>query len=48
MIMIAHYHKKPSSNLEFLVIRFNNATPESSNDPEKISSPKYYDNGGNA
>ena len=34
---------KPSSNLEFLVNQFNNATPENSNDPEKISSSKYYD-----
>ena len=34
---------KPSSNLELLVNQFNNATPESSNDPEKISSSKYYD-----
>ena len=34
---------KPSSNLELLVNQFNNATPENSNDPEKISSPKYYD-----
>ena len=28
---------KPSSNLELLVNQFNNATPENSNDPEKIS-----------
>ena len=34
---------KPSSNLEFLVNQFNNATPENSNDPKKISSSKYYD-----
>ena len=34
---------KPSSNLEFLVNQFNNATPENSNDSEKISSSKYYD-----
>ena len=34
---------KPSSNLELLVHHFNNATPENSNDPEKISSSKYYD-----
>ena len=34
---------KPSSNLELLVNQFNNATPENSNDPEKISSSKYYD-----
>ena len=33
---------KPS-NLELLVNQFNNATPENSNDPEKISSSKYYD-----
>ena len=29
---------KPSSNLELLVNLFNNATPENSNDPEKIAS----------
>ena len=34
---------KPSSNLELLVNQFNNATPENSNDPEKMSSSKYYD-----
>ena len=34
---------KPSSNLELLINQFNNATPENSNDPEKISSSKYYD-----
>ena len=34
---------KPSSNLEFLVNQFNNATPKNSNDPEKMSSSKYYD-----
>ena len=34
---------KPSSNLELLVNQFNNATPEKNNDPEKISSSKYYD-----
>ena len=34
---------KPPSNLELLVNQFNNATPENSNDPEKISSSKYYD-----
>ena len=34
---------KPSSNLELLVNQFSNATPENSNDPEKISSSKYYD-----
>ena len=38
MIMIV----QPSSNLELLVNQFNNATPENSNDPEKISSSKYY------
>ena len=31
---------KPSSNLELLVNQFSNATPENSNDPEKISSSK--------
>ena len=34
---------KPSSNLELLVNQFSNATPENSNDPEQISSCKYYD-----
>ena len=34
---------KPSSNLELLVNQFNNATPENGNDPEKITSFKYYD-----
>ena len=34
---------KPSSNLELLVDQFNNANPENSNDPEKISSTKYFD-----
>ena len=34
---------KPSPNLELLVNQFNNATPENNNDPEKISSSKYYD-----
>ena len=35
---------KPSPNLELLVNQFNNATPEnSSNDPEKIGSSRYYD-----
>ena len=34
---------KPSLNLEILVKQFHNATPENSNDPEKISSSKYYD-----
>ena len=34
---------KPSPNLELLVNQFNNATPENNNDPEKISTSKYYD-----
>ena len=34
---------KLSSNLEFLVNLFNNATPENNDDPEKICSSKYYD-----
>ena len=34
---------KPSSDLELLVNQFNNATPENSNGPEKVSSSKYYD-----
>ena len=34
---------KPSSNLELLVNQFNNATLGNSNDPEKITSSKYYD-----
>ena len=34
---------KPSSNLELLVNQFNIATPENSNDPEKITSSKNYD-----
>ena len=34
---------KPSPSLELLVKQFNNATPENNNDPEKISSSKYYD-----
>ena len=34
---------KPSSNLERLVNQFNNATPENTNDPEKVCSSKYYD-----
>ena len=34
---------KLSSNLELLVNQFNNATPENSNDPEKVCSAKYYD-----
>ena len=33
---------KDSSNLEHLVNQFNNASPENSNDPEKIYSCKYY------
>ena len=33
---------KPSSNLELLVNQFSNTTPENSNDPEKMSSSKYY------
>ena len=32
---------KTSSNLELLVNQFNNASPESTNDPEKISSSNY-------
>ena len=34
---------KLSSNLELLVNQFSNATPENSNDLEKIYSSKYYD-----
>ena len=34
---------KPSSNLELLENQFNNATPENSNDTEKVFSSKYYD-----
>ena len=34
---------KPSPNLELLINQFNNATPENSNDPEKIYTSKYYD-----
>ena len=34
---------KPSSNLELLVSQFNNATPENSNDLEKIVLFKYFD-----
>ena len=34
---------KLSSNLELLVNQFNNATPENSNNPEKVFSSKYYD-----
>ena len=33
---------KPFSNLELLVNQFNSDTSENSNDPEKISSSKYY------
>ena len=33
---------KPTPNLELLVNQFNNATPEN-NEPENISSSKYYD-----
>ena len=33
---------KPKPNLELLASQFNNATPEN-NDPENISSSKYYD-----
>ena len=32
-----------SSTLELLVNQFNNATPENSNNPEKVCSSKYYD-----
>ena len=34
---------KPIPNLEVLVNQFNNATPENNNEPENISSSKYYD-----
>ena len=34
---------KPTPNLELLVNQFNNATPENDNEPENISSSKYYD-----
>ena len=34
---------KSSSNLESLQNQFDNATPEKGNDPENISSSKYYD-----
>ena len=34
---------KTSSNLELLVNQFNNATPENSNDPEKVCLSKSYD-----
>ena len=34
---------KPTPNLEHLVNELNNATQENNNDPENISSSKYYD-----
>ena len=34
---------RTSSILELLVNQFNNATPENSNDHEKVCSSKYYD-----
>ena len=34
---------KPSHNLELLVKKFNSVTLENNNDPENISSSKYYD-----
>ena len=34
---------KPTPNMELLVNEFNNATQENNNDPENISSSKYYD-----
>ena len=34
---------KPSSSLELLVNHFNNATPENSNNPEKVCLFEYYD-----
>ena len=34
---------KSFTNLELLVNQFNNATPENSNNPEKVCSSKYYD-----
>ena len=34
---------KPSSNVELLVNQFNKATPENTNDPERVCSSKYYD-----
>ena len=48
LFLLGPYHDsslslKPSSNLQLLVNQFNNATPENINDPEKISSSKYYD-----
>ena len=36
-------HNSSLSNLELLINQFKNATPVNSNDPEKISSSKYYD-----
>ena len=35
---------KPTPNLERLGNQFNNSIPENNNDPENISSSKYYDN----
>ena len=34
---------KPTPNLQLLVNQSNNATPENNNEPENISSSKYYD-----
>ena len=34
---------KPSSNLELLVNKFSNDTPENGYESEKIASSKYYD-----
>ena len=34
---------KHSSNIDHLVNQFNNVNPKNRNDPEKISSSKYYD-----
>ena len=34
---------KPTRNLELLASQFSNATPKNYNDPENISSSKYYD-----
>ena len=42
MIMLAIIIKTVFK-FELLVNQFNNATPENRNDPEKISSSKYYD-----
>ena len=36
---------KTSSNLELLLNQYNNATPENSTDPAKISSVRYHDIG---